>query len=94
MFFSMQNSVEKQLLNFRNASVSHCFRNSSLTIIWNNLGLSNYKRMKRNLEFRTKTTYLKKHLFTTVQQNIHSSQNDGMAESYHKCIRARGLSFE
>ena len=39
-----------------NASVSHCFRNSSLTIIWNNLGLSNYKRMKRNLEFRKKDT--------------------------------------
>ena len=46
--------VEKQLLNFRNASVSHCFRNSSLTIIWNDLGLSNYKRMKRNLEFGKK----------------------------------------
>ena len=51
MFFKNANSVEKRLLNFRNASVSHCFRNSSLTIIWNNLGLSNYKRMKRNLEF-------------------------------------------
>ena len=35
------NSVEKQQLNFRNASVLHCFRNSSLTIIWNNLGLLN-----------------------------------------------------
>ena len=56
MFFRRANSVEKQkLLNFRNASISHCFRNSSLTIIWNNLGLSDYKRMKRNLE-------LKKHL--------------------------------
>ena len=31
-------------LNFKNASVSHCFRNSSLTIIWNNLDLSNYNR--------------------------------------------------
>ena len=40
----------KDLLNFRNASVSHCFRNSSLAIIWNNLGLSYYKRIKRNLE--------------------------------------------
>ena len=48
-FFLRANSVEKQLLNFRNASVSHCFRNSSLTIIWKNLGLSNYKRMKRKL---------------------------------------------
>ena len=39
----------KQLLNFRNASVSHGVRNSSLTIIWNNLGLSNYKHIKRKL---------------------------------------------
>ena len=54
MFFKRANSVEKQLLNFRNASVSHCFRNSLLTIIWNNLDLSNYKRMKKNLEFREK----------------------------------------
>ena len=37
MFFQRANSVEKQLLNFKNASVSHCFRNSLLTIIWNNL---------------------------------------------------------
>ena len=49
MFFYCSNLVEKQLLNFRNASVSHCARNSSLTIIWNNLGLSNYKHMKRKL---------------------------------------------
>ena len=49
MIFWRTNSVEKQLLNFRNASVSHCFRNSSRTVIWNNLGLSNYKRMKRKL---------------------------------------------
>ena len=55
MFFKCANSVEKQVLNFRNASVSHCFRNLSLTIIWNNLGLSNCKHMKRNLEFRKKT---------------------------------------
>ena len=54
MFFKRANSVEKQLLNVRNASVSHCLRNSSLAIMWNNLGLSNYKRMKRNLEFRKK----------------------------------------
>ena len=54
MFFKSANSVEKQLLNFRHASVSHCFRNLSLTIIWNNLGLSDYKRMKRNLKFRKK----------------------------------------
>ena len=54
MFFKHANSVQKQLLNFRNASVSHCFRNSSLAIIWNKLGLSNYKPMKRSLEFRKK----------------------------------------
>ena len=54
MFY--KRAVEKQLLSFRNASVSRCFRNSSLTIIWNNLGLSNYKSMKRNLEFRKKHT--------------------------------------
>ena len=54
--FKCANSVEKQLLNFWNASVLHCFRNSSLTIIWNNLGLSNYKHMKRNLEFRKRNT--------------------------------------
>ena len=48
------NPVENQILNFRNAFVSHCFRNSSLTIIWNNLSLSNYKRMKMNLELRKK----------------------------------------
>ena len=69
MFFYRANSVKKQLLNFRNASVSHCFRNSSLTIIWNNLGLSNYKRIKRNLEFRKKK-HFKKHPFINVQQNI------------------------
>ena len=55
MCFYRSNSVEKRLLNFRNASVSHCFKNSSLTIIWNNLGPSNFKRMKRNLEFTKKT---------------------------------------
>ena len=38
-FFSVQNIVEKQLLNFRNASVSHNFRNLSPTIMWNNLSL-------------------------------------------------------
>ena len=51
-FFKGANSVEKQLLNFKSASVSHCFRNLSLNITWNNLGLSHYKHMKRNLEFR------------------------------------------
>ena len=66
MFFKRANLVEKQLLNFRNSSVSHCFGNSSLTITWNNLGLSNYKRVKRNLEFGKKPTYFKKRLFINV----------------------------
>ena len=56
MFYKRATSVEKQLLNFRNASVSHCFRNSSLTIIWNKLGLSNYKLMKKSVEFGKKNT--------------------------------------
>ena len=68
MFFKRSNSVEKQLSNFRNASVSRCFKNSSLTIIWNNLSLSYHKCMKRNLEFRKK--HFKKHLSINVQQNI------------------------
>ena len=58
MFFKHENSVEKQLLNIRNAFVSHhCFRNPSLSAIRYNLGMSNYKRMTRprNLEFRKKT---------------------------------------
>ena len=54
MFFMRANSVEKQLLNFRNASVSHCSRNSSLTVIWNNLGVSNYKRTERKLGLKKK----------------------------------------
>ena len=57
MFFKHENSVEKQLLNIRNAFVSHhCFRNSSLSVIRYNLVMSNYKRMKRprNLEFKKK----------------------------------------
>ena len=53
MFLAFKFS-RKQLLNFKNASVSQCLRNSSLTIIWNNLGLSNYNRMKRELEFKKK----------------------------------------
>ena len=54
MFFKRANSIEKQVLNSRNASVSHCFRNLSLDIIWKKLGLSSYTPMKRNLEFRKK----------------------------------------
>ena len=51
MLCKRANSVEKQLQNFGDASVSHWFRNSSLTIIWNNLSLSDYECIKRNLEF-------------------------------------------
>ena len=57
MFFKHENAVEKQLLNIRNAFVSHrCFRNSSLSVIRYNLGMSKYKCMTRpgNLEVRKK----------------------------------------
>ena len=77
MFFKRANLVEKQLLNFRNATVSHCFRNSSLTVIWNNLGLSNYKHKKRNLEFRKKPIYSKKHLFTMFSKIFFPEQWNG-----------------
>ena len=89
MFFNFANSVEKQLLNLRNASVLHCFRNSSLTIIWNNSGLSNYKHMKRNLEFR-KNPHILRNIFYKRSAK-YSSQNDWMVE---RCIRAIGLFFE
>ena len=42
-------SISKTLL-------CHSFRNSTLTIIWNNLGLSNYNRMKRKLVLKKKAT--------------------------------------
>ena len=92
MIFLRSNSVEKQLSNFRNAFVSRCFKNSSLTIIWNNLGLSYHKCMKRNLEFGKKR-YLKRHLSINVQQNILPRTMESV-ERCHKCIRVRGLSFE
>ena len=47
MFFKRENSVEKQLLNFRNASVSHCFRNLSLSFAITQVCLNYYKRMER-----------------------------------------------
>ena len=54
MVFKRANPVEKQLLKFTNVSVRHCFRNSSLTNIWNNLGLFNYKCMKAILHLEKK----------------------------------------
>ena len=95
MFFKRANSVEKQLLNFRTASVSHCCRKSSLTIIWNNLGLSNYKYMKRNLEFRKKTCF-KKRLFTNVQQNILPRMMEWLRDTinvleHEDCLLNKGL---
>ena len=59
MFYRRANSVEKQLFNFKNASVPHCFRNSSLTIIWNNLGLSYYKCMEEILNLQKKKHILR-----------------------------------
>ena len=56
------NSVEKQLLNFGNASVLHC-------IICNNLGLFNYKRMKGILNLEKKNIF-QETSFINVQQNI------------------------
>ena len=71
---------------------SRCFKNWSLTIIWNNLGPSYHKCMKRNLEFR------KKNIFEETLHNKrsakYSTQNYGMVERCHKRIRVRGLSFE
>ena len=55
MFFKRANSVEKQLLNFRNASVSQFQK--FVAIIWNTLGLSNRKRMKRNLVSEKKNIF-------------------------------------
>ena len=51
--------------------MSHCVRNSSLTIIWNNLGLSNYKHLKNKLGLKTNkqkhTCYnFKKELFSPL----------------------------
>ena len=93
MFFKCANSVEKQLLNFRNASVPHSFRNPSLTIdiIWNNLGLSNYKHMKRNLEFRKNTCYNSKRNYSVpypkergISQPFHHSGKNILLNVYKK----------
>ena len=89
LLFWCANLVEKQLSNFKNASVSRCSKNSSLTIIWNNLGLSYHKCMKRNLEFRKKT-YSKIETPFNKRSAKYSTQNDGMVERCHKCIRVRG----
>ena len=67
------------------------FQNSSLTIIWNNLGLSCHKCMTRKLEFRKKN--ISKTPFNKRSAK-YSTQKDGMVARCHKCIRERGLSFE
>ena len=59
----------KTAIKFQKCFCVTCFRNLSVTIIWNNLCLFNHKRVKRNFEFRKKT-YFKKHLLINVQQNI------------------------
>ena len=90
MFFKRANSVEKQLLNFKNASVSHCFRNSSKTIIWNNLALSNYKRMKRNIEFRKKTpVIIQRELFSPLFKKESSCSDAFVASLNHSIILGR-----
>ena len=51
--------------------VSNCLRNSSLTIIWNNLGLSNYKRMKGILNSEKKMPLIiKKGIIETLIQKM------------------------
>ena len=94
MFFQRANSVEKQLINFRNVSVSHCFRNSSLTIIWNNLGLSNYKRMKRKLGLKKKQTKntcynFEKELFSPLFKRESSYSNAFVASLNHSIVLGR-----
>ena len=91
MLFSVQIQW-KNSYQISETLLSRCFKNSSLTIIWNKLGLSYHKCMKRNLKFR------KKNMFEETPFNKrsakYSTQNDGMVERCHKCIRVRGLSFE
>ena len=63
-----------------------------MTIIWNNLGLSYHKCMKRILEFRKQNIFQE----TPFNKRLakYSTQNDGMVERCRKCIRVRELSFE
>ena len=81
LFFSVQNQLKKQLLNFRNVSVLRCFRNSLLTIIWTDLSLSNYKRMKRTLNLEKNT---KKELFSPLFKRESSCSNAFVASVNHK----------
>ena len=90
MFFKHASSVEKQLLNFSNASVSHYFRNLSLTIIWNNLGLSDYKRMERNLEFREKNLlWFQKELISPLLERESSCFDAFVASLNHSMVLGR-----
>ena len=95
MFSWRSNSVETQLLHFKNASVSHCFRNSSLTIIWNNLGLSNYNCMKKEAWIKKKTTAkntcynFKKELFSSLFKRGSSYSNAFVASLNHSIVLGR-----
>ena len=101
-------NIPKQVVTISSRTIGYCFpvvfwkflwsNNSETATIrhwlsfWNNLGLSYHKCMKRNPEFR------KKNIFQETPFNKrsakYSTQNDGMVERCHKCIRVRGLSFE
>ena len=78
----------------KNASVSQCFRNSSLTIIWNNLGLSNYNRIKRKLGFKKITTRntcynFKKELFSPLLKRESSYSDAFVASLNHSIVLGR-----
>ena len=83
----------KQLLNFINASVSHCFRNSSLTIVWNNLGLSYYRCMKKKPGFKKTTENtccnFKKDLFSPLFKRESSYSNAFVASLNHFIVLGR-----
>ena len=84
----------KQLLNFKNVSVSHCFRNSSLTIIWSNLSLSNYNRMKRKLGLKKQqqehTCFnFRKELFSPLFKRESSFSNAFVAPLNHSIVLGR-----
>ena len=74
--------------------MSDCFRNSSLTIIWNNLGLSNYNRMKKKLGLKKTTTKntcynFKKELFSPLFKREPSYSDAFVASLNHSIVLGR-----
>ena len=90
MFILYANSVQIQLLNFRYASLSHNFRNSSLAIIWNNWGLSKHmnKRMEKesSIEKRITTAVIEKELFGPLFERESSCSTAFVASLNHSII--------